>query len=132
MSPSPEEIAALLALPAEAREALTKCEGPGWRVLTWGEGMWVDGFWRADEPRDHDAENVALGAASAWLPADTAEILDMVRWRTRSRRVLIEVSPDDCEASWRDRSGRTHRGHGATARLAALRLLAVVWGLAPA
>ena len=107
-----EEIAVLLALPPDARKALTKCAGPGWVV-----------------PRfDHIIEPVcplAIPYDQAWLPADTAAILMVAElggvmratlWRHDGfgwRAAGLNQPPGDPQPS---------------ARLAALRLVAAVWG----
>ncbi len=126
MSPDPREIAAVLAAPEPVREALRRCEGPGW-VFTW-------------VPTINYAPSVSValelcggpGAEPAqerpfrpWLPVDpTAIVVEAARvvgWR---RGWVLET--------WNDgyRAGSPHGYHrdGETPRLAAIALLTAVLG----
>jgi hypothetical protein len=140
--PTPEEIAALLDLPASVRAELAKCEGPGW---LWSRGGVVGRSWSGstgwvdDVVPDHTTGFASFSdqqaamlvdyltrqeRAWAWLPADTAEILSVARDRGAYCPTLY------C-------AGRGYVAHAInvsdempppcrTARLAALRLLAAV------
>ena len=124
MTPSTEEAAALLALPAGAWLALAKGAGPGWLLLPGSVTL-------CDSP----PANIN---GCAWLPADTAEILIASKARARALGAafvgdlyLFEFGAVWCpELRFRLPTGETiaPRVNAATPRLAALRLLAAVWG----
>ena len=74
MKPSNETIAAALALPLKARQALVKAEGPGWRVHGSGHAFYP-GEAGPGCPRRPQAGLAPPAAGGAWLPASEAEIL---------------------------------------------------------
>lgn len=108
MTPHPDELATLLALPPAAREALARCEGPGWACKAGREPL-IMAMWGMSLPKPEEW---------AWLPASEAAIL-----------ALVPDAPalDRSErGDWRAWSEGLTSGWCATARLAALRLLAEV------
>lgn len=123
MNPHPDELVALLALPSSLREALAECDGPGWwpgdvpfRAIREGGSELADPrLWTLDPRPEH---TVARGA---WLPADSAAILDLVPGEGHR----LERSPD---GRWCAAVDSHATGWLPTARLAALRLLAEVSG----
>lgn len=116
MTSHPEELAALLALPPAAREALARCEGPGWAAG--GAHCYGD-----EDPRSWDFHGKVTrswgGTVPMWLPCDTAAILSIV-----AGPCLLMSDGTQYVA----RSGPLWQteARGETARLAALRLLAAV------
>jgi hypothetical protein len=114
--PTDEEIAALLALPDGAREALKGCEGPGWR-------MPVDSMTPALFPT---AGMARLDHGEDWLPCNPLEIV----------RVAAETAHPDCDfgiAAEKAELGQwtayadDWSAYEPTPHLAALGLLAEVW-----
>ena len=120
-SPTDAEIAALLALPTEAREALKKCEGPGWRV---------DRLFGVDLFRSPEWATLG-GPFVAWLPANPLEIVRVAAERLSphyDHHSLAEypTKHEACVLVSRA-TGRCALGRGPTPHLAALALLAEVW-----
>lgn len=72
MTPSPETLAVLLALPPEARRALCEAEGPGWLVSRWQTERSVE---VKAAPYGIDIYPDAPHADTAWLPASEGEVL---------------------------------------------------------
>lgn len=111
-APTTDEIAALLALPPAAREALATVAGPGWSIR--GRAIWMD------PPVPCHAPPRGLSfVRDAWLPASEAAILDTLGGRWTLDR---DVSGD------RLAGFAEHVASGSSARLAALRLVAAVYG----
>ena len=125
--PTESEIAALLALPDEAREALKGCEGPGWSValiVTAGEHAEV---MAALTPIL--CERPSPAAHSMFLPCSPLEIVKVAAEKAGHHRYLL--CRDECErdgvwfvaeCGYCDKSQEAGSPH-----LAALALLAEVW-----
>lgn len=125
--PHTDEIAALLALPPAAREALAAVAGPGWvlyRRKRARGGPPVE--WQA--ALEHGPERLAFyhWPEKEWLPCDPTAIVAVVAsgrggaWTFDSR-----IFPED-ESVVAMVAGC--RAAGSSARLAALRLVAAVYG----
>lgn len=120
--PTDEEIAALLALPAEAREALKGCEGPGWYVNPEEpENVYLLLLDGPDEDTQH--------RQNAWLPCSPLEIVRVAGEKADHHRYLL--CRDECErdgvwfvaeCGYCDKSQEAGSPH-----LAALALLGEVW-----
>lgn len=131
--PTEAEIAALLALPDGAREALKGCAGPGWHVHFLGVEL------LAGPPPP--------GGNGAWLPCNPLEIVRVVASRAGNVEHWSAWSPlpgfhgggCECDGPVEFKIRHTARvncrmrewdteARGETAHLAALALLGEVWG----
>jgi hypothetical protein len=116
--PSAAEIAAVRALPLDARRALCDCRGPGWTVHPDGVAV----------PRLRPRDPALVGSAvDAWLPADPDGIIRLAQ----ARHVQAIGQPRTFNARLAD--GRWDaqfyeaRERGPSLRLVALQLLLDVW-----
>ena len=117
MTPHPDEIAAVLAAPEAVREALRRCEGPGWGI-------------DAQPPFDAERPGLHLLAEARdcgfpWLPVDPCAIAAEAA-RLKSYALQRITVARDTRGWW---AGWPHaRWRAPSARLAALRLLVAVVG----
>lgn len=109
-TPTPTEIAALLALPAEAQDQLA-VNGVGWHIRRGQAGTPGYGPCRFSKG----------GLVAPWLPADPTQILDPVVGIVSEYASLRMY-----ETEWAAVCG-SDEARGETARLAALLLLTSVW-----
>jgi hypothetical protein len=136
MQPDPREIAAVLAAPEPVREALRRCEGPGWSHTgatyvveeqvhgSTGETMWGR---RDIDARDPGAWELAIkpDGLMPWLPVDpTAIVVEAAR--TFGTSWSIEPVVGMGGPRYRAWTARGEVTYGETPRLAALALLTAV------
>lgn len=118
-TPHPDELATLIALPPAAREALARCEGPGWVVYRARERRGAPPpTWQASVEEGPQQLSRYIWPEKMWLPASEAAILALVpgcpSLNVYERRKWQAWTLDHA-TDWLP-----------TARLAALRLLAAV------
>jgi hypothetical protein len=120
MTPSPAEIAAVLAAPPAVQEALRRVEGPGWRLYHSGAPVL--------------AEAPAVRADVRWLPVDPTAIvaeagrLHALRW-DKQYTAMQGVELEDGRWWARIGMGAPEGEWGDSPRLAAIALLSAVVGV---
>jgi hypothetical protein len=124
--PTSKEIAALLALPDWAREALKGCVGPGWVIVRCGDAPEYFLLWDGHDTARRAAEEFS-GWPWHWLPCDPLKIVavaaDASGWPGEAH-----VGTTGADRWYAQVARRTRVANGTTAHAAALSLLASAWG----
>ena len=118
--PAEAEVAALLALPDGAREALKGCDGPGW---------WVAPAVLREPCLPHSYAGIKFSEAD-WLPCNPLEIVRVAGERAGVSEYAIDVDSTGATAHLGpvfDGAGDVACCEKPTSHLAALALLAEIW-----